>query len=83
LDSEPDKESRVAVLDGEKSNPTGGVFLEADARGYTLWGELAFRLGGMHAFHAFVDSDRQRKAPSPARIRELFEDCTALILVDR
>ena len=37
---------RVAALDGENSDPANGLTLEPGLRAKTLWGELAWQLGG-------------------------------------
>ncbi|MDW7967389.1 MAG: DUF499 domain-containing protein, partial [Thermoanaerobaculum sp.] len=61
----------VAVLDGRgldvRERSTGeGVAIR------TLWGELAYRLGGKEGYEAVADADRERLAPGSQRLTELL-----------
>ena len=49
---------------------------------YTLWGELAYRLGGAAGYALVAASDRDRAAPGPAFLEELVGNAPALILLD-
>ena len=50
----PKGEVRVAALDGENSDPANGLTLDPGLRARTLWGELAYRLGGAEGFRPLV-----------------------------
>lgn len=50
----------------------------------TMWGELAYQLGGADGYALFSDYDNDRVAPGESDIEELFEllDNPGLILID-
>jgi len=49
----------------------------------TLWGELAYRLGGAGLYDLVQDSDQRRSAPGVARLRQLLNQAGPnLILLD-
>jgi hypothetical protein len=49
---------------------------------YTLWGELAYQLGGAAAYEKVRKSDEQRMAPSTQPWEQLIGDEPALIMID-
>jgi histone H3/H4 len=49
----------------------------------TLWGELAYQLGGRDGYHLLADADETRTAPGSARLTEMLARYQpALILMD-
>ena len=75
------RDVRVAVLDGVALDPHGrgvnGCFLR------TLWGELAYALGGQALYEAVRASDEARTTPGQAALAELLQRATpVLILMD-
>src|SRR5437016_6489312 len=76
--------ARVAVLSGEDLDPTQG---EKGAPGeptrLTMWGELAWQLGGQQAFELVKENDQKRTPPSAEIITRILSLNTAnLILID-
>lgn len=73
---------RVAVLDGRgldvrERRAEDGLTIR------TLWGELAYRLGGKEGYAMIADADESRTAPGGSRLTELLKRFQpALILMD-
>jgi len=73
---------RIAGIVGSELDPTGGL-LHPDVTTYTLWGELAYQLGGPAGYRLVADSDRQTKAaPGSGLLDQLIGDRPTLILID-
>lgn len=53
-----------------------------DIRTYTLWGEMAYQLGGAEAYEEVRKSDEQRTAPSTQPWEKLIGDEPALVMID-
>lgn len=72
-----------AVLVGTAFNPSK-VDVKADGTEvHTLWGELAYQLGGATAYAQIAESDQQQVAPGARALAALFEaHGPCLILVD-
>ena len=49
---------------------------------YTLWGELAYQLGGAEGYARVAESDRNRSAPGTGLLEQLIGDAPTLILLD-
>jgi predicted AAA+ superfamily ATPase len=70
------------VLDGTKIDPGSPVIKSDGTEVRTLWGEIAWQLGGKEAFQRIQDSDQKATNPGDA-IRELMNDYgPCLILID-
>jgi predicted AAA+ superfamily ATPase len=78
----PKGEVRVAALDGENSDPANGLRLEGNLLARSLWGEMAYRLGGREGFERIRNSDEKHVAPGTDTIVELFGGKPTLILID-
>ncbi|MDP9475319.1 MAG: DUF499 domain-containing protein, partial [Actinomycetota bacterium] len=49
----------------------------------TLWGEMAYRLGGVEGYELVAEADRQSVAPGSATLKRLFDEHgPALVLID-
>lgn len=74
--------ARVAVLVGTSLDPQGRM-VEEGVRINTLWGELAYQLGGKQGYEIIAESDKARTAPGKERVVELLRRYSpALILMD-
>ncbi len=73
---------KVAALDGENSDPANGRLLEPGLRAFSLWGELAYQLGGAAAYELVRKSDERHIAPGAEVLREMFGNRPTLILLD-
>jgi hypothetical protein len=72
---------RLAVLSGEYLDPQRGR--EIDGRTIkTLWGELAYQLGGWDAYDRLLVDGSEGTAPGGEILAELLEGSPALILLD-
>jgi hypothetical protein len=78
----PRGDVRVAALDGENTDPANGRQLEPGLRAFSLWGELAYQLGGVPAYERVRNSDEKHIAPGAEVLRELFGNRPTLILLD-
>jgi len=72
-----------AVLVGNKISPSTPDVKPNGLTVRTLWGELAFQLGGKKAFEKIRDHDKKGTPPSDRKLRDLFTSFgPCLILVD-
>ena len=75
-------EARRVVLVGNKISPGNPVTKPDGTLVRTLWGELAWQLGGKKAFARFAADDEKATSPGDA-LRELFNEYgPCLILID-
>jgi predicted AAA+ superfamily ATPase len=74
--------ARRVVLVGNKISPGNPVTKEDGTVVHTLWGELAWQLGGKKAFARIAADDERATSPGDA-LRELFKEYgPCLVLVD-
>ena len=74
--------SRVAVLDGNAHSP-GQPWKHGKQVIHTLWGELAWQLGGEDAFALLADTDANGTSPGKDVLRTLLErHAPCVVLVD-
>jgi len=74
---------RVAALVGTALSADKGRRTSEGLHIRTLWGELAYQLGGPDLYRLIEDSDRDRVAPGTDRLGQLLEQATpALVLMD-
>ena len=72
-----------AVLVGNKISPGTPSVKPNGLTIRTLWGELAYQLGGKKAFEKIRDHDKKKTSPGDKKLRDLFKSCgPCLILVD-
>jgi len=74
--------TRVAVLHGIALDPHVGRKIEGGPHLRTLWGELAWQLGGAEAYALMEAQDQARTAPGGDVVRQLLGDQPTLILLD-
>ncbi|MCZ2134305.1 MAG: DUF499 domain-containing protein [Burkholderiales bacterium] len=74
--------ARIAVLDGVKSSPNQPVVRDGQSI-RTLWGELAWQLGGAEGFKLVAEADASGTSPGKAVLAELLGRCApCVILID-
>jgi len=84
---------RIAVFDGQFFDATNGKKMPAcagasagrpgtDEHARTMWGWIAFSLGGKAGYDLLREQDRSRVAPGGDEILELLKDGPNLILLD-
>ena len=72
-----------AVLVGTAFNPSKTIIKDDGTEVHTLWGELAWQLGGREAYDYIIESDRKQVAPGTHDLEYLFEKYgPCLILID-
>ena len=76
--------ARVAVFTNNTADVVQGHSIERDnITIYTLWGEIAYQLGGLEGFKKIQQNDKERIAPSAPLLKEILEDSVpSLILID-
>jgi predicted AAA+ superfamily ATPase len=72
---------RIAGVVGPDMNVADGID-QGDVRTFTLWGELAYQLGGPAAYEVVRKSDEQRTAPGTQVWEKLIGDEPALLMID-
>jgi len=74
--------ARIAVLDGIKSSPNQPVQREGQTI-RTLWGDLAWQLGGAEGYALVADADASGTSPGKAVLETLLARCApCVILID-
>jgi len=77
----PGKVSK-AVIVGNKIQPSEPLVKKDGTRVRTLWGEIAWQLGGKEAYSLVANADRTSTNPGDA-LKELFNRCApCLVLID-
>ena len=73
----------IAGVVGSDLDPSNGLpHSEDDLATYTLWGELAYQLGGKAGYALAQESDRNRVAPGTALFESIIGDRPTLIMID-
>lgn len=74
--------ARIAVLDGIKSSPNQPLVREGQSI-QTLWGDLAWQLGGADGYALVAEADRSGTSPGKAVLETLLSQyAPCVILVD-
>ncbi|MBV8817578.1 MAG: ATP-binding protein, partial [Acidobacteriaceae bacterium] len=73
---------RIAALDGENTDPANGRQLEPGLRAFSIWGEMAYQLGGSAGYERVRNSDEKHIAPGAEVLRELFGNQPTLLMLD-
>jgi len=75
-------QARVAVLDGTEHSP-GQPWKRGKQAIKTLWGELAWQLGGKEAFTLIAEADANGTSPGKNALRDLLElHAPCVVLID-
>ncbi len=76
-------DAKLAVFTNNTTDVTQGRESEDGFIIYTLWGEIAYQLGGKAAYDRIRQNDIERTAPSALLFKPIIESCTpCLILID-
>ena len=74
--------ARVAILDGTAHAP-GQAWQHGSHTVHTLWGELAWQLGGPESYDLVREADTTGTSPGKDRLRELLErHAPCVVLID-
>lgn len=75
-------QANVAVLDGNE-RPPSEAWKHGKTEVRTMWGEMAWQLGGEKAFELVKESDAAGKAPGKEKLRQVLEMCApCVVLID-
>lgn len=72
----------IAAVVGTDLSPSDGLLHQDGVRTFTLWGELAYQLGGAEGYERARRSDLDRSAPGTGLFDELVGDRPTLIMID-
>ena len=72
---------KIAGVVGPDMDVANGVD-HGEVRTFTIWGEIAYQLGGAEAYEVVRKSDEQRTAPGTQVWEKLIGDDPALIMID-
>lgn len=73
----------VTGVVGSDLDPTIGIFHQEDnVKTYTLWGELAYQLGGRAGYALAQQSDRDKVAPGTGLFQQIIGNRPTLIMID-
>lgn len=76
-------QARVAVIDGDMLTPSQPRITPEGITLNTIWGEIAYQLGGVELYELVQESDEQRSAPGTDLLHEILSYAgPSLILVD-
>lgn len=71
---------RLSVINGEHFNPVEGRTTDGITR-YTLWGEIAYQIGGRAGYEQFRANDEARISPGKADLRDFLAAHQPFILL--
>ncbi len=80
-DAIPDQTVNVAALVGQELDPNNGV-QHGDVTTYTLWGEMAYQLGGAEGYELVKKSDTQFGAPGTDALSRVIGDSPTVVMID-
>jgi hypothetical protein len=79
----PDRPIQVAAVDGRDLDPESGVYHpETGITTYTLWGEMAYQIGGIEGYQLLRGADENRISPGTSVIDRLVGKEPTLIILD-
>ncbi|BAU16040.1 hypothetical protein LEP3755_66070 (plasmid) [Leptolyngbya sp. NIES-3755] len=83
LDQIPTAPVQVAAIACQDLDPTNGDFHpETGITTYTLWGEIAYRIGGIGGYSLLRGSDEKKVSPGTGVLQQLIQDRPTLIVLD-
>jgi Protein of unknown function (DUF499) len=83
LDLLPNKSIQVAAIDGRDLDPENGILYDQTGiTTYTLWGEIAYQIGGVAGYELLQGSDKKGIAPGTDVIKRLMADQPTVIILD-
>lgn len=75
-------EASVAVFVGTEFDPLTGHGADGEPRRKTIWGEIAWQLGGPRGFAVVAEHDARCVAPGGDVLRQMLPDSPSVILLD-
>jgi hypothetical protein len=79
----PDAPIQIAALTCQDLDPTiGDYHPESGVTTYTLWGEIAYQIGGIQGYELLKGSDQKRVSPGTGVLQQLIQGQPTLIVLD-
>ncbi|WP_072619184.1 ATP-binding protein [Spirulina major] len=83
LDLIPEYAVQVAAIDGRDLDPQNGIFHgDTGVTTYTLWGEIAYQVGGVRGYELLKGSDENAITPGTSVIERLMDKNPTVIILD-
>ncbi|MGV0028412.1 ATP-binding protein [Phormidesmis priestleyi] len=74
---------QIAAIACQDLDPTNGDFHpETGITTYTLWGEIAYQIGGISGYSLLRGSDEKKVSPGTGVLQQLIQDRSTLIVLD-
>lgn len=79
----PNSPIQVAAVDGRDLDPENGVFhQDTGITTYTLWGEIAYQIGGIAGYELLSGSDKKGISPGSSVLQQLINGNPTVIILD-
>ncbi|WP_319421481.1 ATP-binding protein [Pleurocapsa sp. FMAR1] len=83
LDLIPEQPIQVAAIDGKDLDPINGIYhSDSGITTKTLWGEIAYQIGGIQGYQLLVGSDETGISPGTSVLDRLINDRPTVIILD-
>ena len=83
LDFIPEKPIQVAAIDGKDLDPVNGIYhRDSGITTKTLWGEIAYQIGGISGYQLLKGSDETGISPGTSVLDRLIDDRPTVIILD-
>ena len=78
----PDRPVQVAAVDGRDLDPENGIYHQSGITTTTLWGEIAYQVGGVEGYRLLQGSDRSGISPGTDVLGRLLNGKPTVIILD-
>ncbi|MBD2772245.1 ATP-binding protein [Iningainema tapete] len=79
----PDRPIQVAAIACQDLDPVNGVYhRDTGITTYTLWGEIAYQIGGIAGYSLLKGSDEQRVSPGTVVLERIIQGEPTVIILD-
>ena len=79
----PDYPTQVAAIDGRDLDPINGIYHpDTGITTYTLWGEIAYQIGGIRGYDLLKGSDESGISPGSSVLERLVDNHPTVIILD-
>ena len=78
----PDRPVQVAAVDGRDLDPENGIHHANGIITKTLWGEIAYQIGGIQGYELLAGSDRSGISPGTDVVERLLDGQPTVIILD-
>ncbi|MBW4617375.1 MAG: DUF499 domain-containing protein [Desmonostoc vinosum HA7617-LM4] len=79
----PDRPIQAAAIACQDLDPVNGVYhADTGVTTYTLWGEIAYQIGGVAGYSLLKGSDEQRVSPGTVVLERIIQGQPTVIIID-